>query len=333
MATSATQLRLIVSILASLACLAPGAAHADLRLCNRMSYVVDAALAIEDKGSPTTRGWFRIDPGTCKVAIEGAVTGDQFYIHARVPPVYGEAPFAPGQATYCVGTGTFLLTRPKNCGGGQSPASFTAVRPTETQNGLAIYLAEEAEYTDAQAHDAGIQRLLVVAGYDANPIDGIRVAKTDNAIALFLKDNDLPPTSAGRTDFFSTLLEAAQKPGLGFSWCNDMTAPVMAAIGIEDKDGMLTRGWYRVEPGKCVRPDITGRPRRLYSFGEAIDPDGQPLKRADKPVNWGGDVSLCTRNVKFELTDISDCAAKGLAATGFAPVDFAGKTTAVVRFK
>jgi uncharacterized membrane protein len=307
-------------------------AHADLRICNRTSYVVDAAIAIEDKGAATSRGWFRVDPGGCTTAIEGAVTGDDFFVHARVPPVYGEAPSAPAQATYCVGTGRFTLTRPRNCGGGQSLARFTRVRPTETERGLTVYLAEEAEYTDAQAHDAGIQRLLVVAGYDANPIDGIRASKTDNAIAQFLKDNGLPPTSAGRTDFFSILLDAAQKPGVGFSWCNDVNATVMAAIGIEDADGILTRGWYRVEPGKCVRPDITGRPTRLYSYGEAVDADGLPLRRGGAPVAWGGDVTLCTRNVKFELAERADCAAKGLAATGFARVDINAQA-AIVRFK
>jgi uncharacterized membrane protein len=315
------------------ACATASAARADLRVCNRMSYVVDTAIATEEKGAATTRGWFRIDPGTCKVALEGELTAEQLFIHARVLPLYGDAPMAQGNAVYCVGTGTFTLTRPRNCGGGQTTANFIPVRPTQTERGPTIYLAEDSEYTDAQAHDAGIQRLLVVAGYDANPIDGIRVAKTDNAIALFLKDNNLPPTSAGRTDFFSILLDAAQKPGVGFSWCNEIDATVMAAIGIEDKDGAVARGWYRVDPGKCVRPDITGRPTHLYSFGEAVDPDGQPLKRGDKPISWGGDVSFCTRNVKFELSDRTDCAAKGLNVAGFAPVDFSGKTTTVVRFK
>jgi hypothetical protein len=37
--------------------------------------------------------------------------------------------------------------------------------------------------------------------------------------------------------------------------------------------------------------------------------------------------------VKFELSDRTDCAAKGLTEAGFAAVDFAGKPTAVVRFK
>jgi len=51
------------------------AARADFQLCSRMSYVVEAAIAIEDKGAAATRGWFRIDPedGT---AIE-RVGGDE----------------------------------------------------------------------------------------------------------------------------------------------------------------------------------------------------------------------------------------------------------------
>ena len=31
-------------------------AHADLQICSRMSYVVEAAIAIEDKGAAATRG-------------------------------------------------------------------------------------------------------------------------------------------------------------------------------------------------------------------------------------------------------------------------------------
>ena len=41
--------------------------------------------------------------------------------------------------------------------------------------------------------------------------------------------------------------------GLGFSWCNETQYPVMAAIGIDEKGAVTTRGWYRVEAGKVVR--------------------------------------------------------------------------------
>ena len=99
-------------------------------------------------------------------------------------------------------------------------------------------------------------------------------------------------------------MAAAQKPNAaGFAWCNETRNVVMAAFGLEDQGNVVTRGWYRVAPGKCLRPDVTGKPRRLYSFGEAIGADGLPLAEAGKApgqnVSWGGSTILCTRNVKF----------------------------------
>ena len=79
------------------------------------------------------------------------------------------------------------------------------------------------------------------------------------------------------------LLEAAQKPGTGFTWCNETTHTVMAAIGIEERNTVTTRGWYRVDAGKCVRPEIMGQPKRLYSFAEAVDAMGQAI-RTEQPA-------------------------------------------------
>jgi uncharacterized membrane protein len=42
---------------------------------------------------------------------------------------------------------------------------------------------------------------------------------------------------------------------------------------------------------------------------------------------------LCTRNVKFELSDHKNCGNNGLTATGFATVDLAGSTGTTVQFK
>src|SRR5439155_13558558 len=104
--------------------------------------------------------------------------------------------------------------------------------------------------------------------------------------------------------------------GAGFAWCNDTKNDVLAALGVEDKGTVVTRGWYRVAPGKCLRPDLAGKPRRLYSFGEAVGADGQPIKQGPS-TSWGGASILCTRDVKFELSDHQDCAGKGLTSTGF----------------
>ncbi len=83
-----------------------------------------------------------------------------------------------------------------------------------------INLAEEADYDDVQARLAGIQRLLVIAGYDAYPIDGVQGAKTQAAIAKFLNERKLGAEAVATPAFFDALVEAVRNPeGVGFSWC------------------------------------------------------------------------------------------------------------------
>lgn len=106
----------------------------------------------------------------------------------------------------------------------------------------------------------------------------------------------------------------------------------MAALGTAEKDGLVTRGWYRVDVGKCLRPDVRGDQRKLYSYAEAVDGDGRAIKRGDTPLAWGGTVALCTRDGKFELSDHKDCAARGLNSAGFAAVDITQSAT-TIRFK
>jgi uncharacterized membrane protein len=312
-------------------------ARADLQLCNRMSYVVETALGIEDKGTAATRGWFRIDPGQCRVVLQGEVQAETLLVHARALPVYGASPLPHGgHADLCVGQDNFVLAGARNCTArsGQKLARFTQVKPSETDKGLTVYLAEEAEYTDDQARDAAIQRLLNIAGYDVSPIDGIRGAKTDAALLQFIADNKLTATAAGRSDFFDVLIAAAQRPeGTGFVWCNETSHVVMAALGVQESGAVVTRGWYRVDPGKCLRPEVKGQVRKLYSFAEAIGANGQPVRRAERPLTWGGETILCTRNVKFELIDHKDCAGQGLTAAGFATVELSGRAGTRLRFK
>jgi uncharacterized membrane protein len=312
-------------------------ARADLQVCNRMSYVVETALGIEDKGATATRGWFRVDPGQCRVVLQGEVQAESLFVNARALPVYGASPLPQGgHADLCVGQDNFVLAGARNCTArsGQKLARFTQVKPSETDKGLAVYLAEEAEYTDDQARDAAIQRLLNIAGYDVSPIDGIRGAKTDAALLQFIADNKLTPTAAGRSDFFDVLIAAAQRPeGTGFVWCNETPHVVMAALGVQESGAVVTRGWYRVDPGKCLRPEVKGQVRKLYSFAEAIGANGQPVRRAERPLTWGGETILCTRNVKFELIDHKDCAGQGLTAAGFATVELAGRAGTRLRFK
>jgi uncharacterized membrane protein len=314
--------------------LAATPARAELTLCNRTSYQVEAAIGLEKRANVATRGWFRIDPGQCRQVVDGALDADMTYVHARTPPVYGAAPMPQtGQAELCIRNGDFDIANARSCPVSQQ-ARFAAARPSDSARGPVVNLAEEADYDDAQARLAGIQRLRVLAGNDAYPIDGVEGAKTQGALTKFLSDRKLAPDAASKPEFFDALLNAARNPeGVGFSWCNDTQYTVMAALGIVEMGAIVTRGWYRLAAGQCLRPDLRGEPHKLYSYGEAVDGDGRPIQRADAPLAWGGSVPLCTRDGKFELSDHKDCAARGLNSAGFAAIDISGQKSTTVRFK
>jgi len=321
--TAASPWALWVAALLTILATATGA-QADLRFCNRTSYVLDLALGLEDKGGAASRGWFRVVPGQCRLVLQGTVEAEQIYVHARALELYGSPPVPQtGHAELCVADGNFVIAGARSCSTRktQRPVPFTAVKPIETDLGLTATLAEEAEYNDDQARLAGIQRLLSLGGYDVNPIDGIPGKKTDTAITQFLKDHQLANEAAIAPSFFDVLAEAATKTQSAFAWCNDTAYTVMASLGVESNAAIVTRGWYRIEPGRCLKPPISGQPRRLYSYAEAVDKDGQTVKRGDQWLAWGGTTILCTRPDRFEISDHLDCGAQGLDMMGFALVD------------
>jgi uncharacterized membrane protein len=323
----------IVALSATLLCYLASAAPAaaDLKICNRMSYVVEAAIGIDDKAATATRGWFRIDPAACRVVLQGALTADRILLHARALSLYGASPLPQnGNDTLCVASDNFVIAAARECRAGQTPAPFTQITPTQSDDGnLVAYLAEGAEYDDEQARLAGIQRLLGIAGYDAAPIDGVDGPKTQSALAAFLKSRGLSADLVSQPTFFATMVDAVQAPSpTGLTWCNDTPHKVMAAVASDDGKTVVSRGWYRIDPGKCLHPDIAGQPKKVYSFAEAVDPDNRTIKLKDKPLNWGGLTQLCTRENKFETSEQGDCPSRGFVATGFSAVDISssGKT-------
>jgi uncharacterized membrane protein len=324
----------ISTIAASIAVLTTTSARAELTLCNRTSFRMETAIGLEKRANVATRGWFRLDPGQCRQVIDDQLDVDMIYLHARTPSVYGTAPLPQnGQADFCVRDGDFDIADARGCPTSQQ-TRFSAAKPSDSPKGPFVNLAEESDYDDVQARLAGIQRLLVIAGYDAYPIDGVPGAKTQAAIAKFLSDRKLASDGATAANFFDTLIDAARNPeGIGFSWCNDTKYAVMASLGIVEMGAIVTRGWYRVDAGQCVRPDLRGDPHRLYSYAEAVDSSGRVIKRGDAPIAWGGSVALCTRDGRFELADHKDCAARGLNSAGFAVIDVSKQPATTIRFK
>src|SRR4030088_1880739 len=290
---SSTLIALPAAVISFLVSSAP--AYADLKLCNRMSYVVEAAIGIDDKAATATRGGFRIDPGACRVVAQGTLTADRILLTARALGVYGSSPIPQsGGDTLCTAPDNFVIAAARQCRAGQTPAPFTQINPTTAEDGnLVAYLAEDSEYDDEQARLAGIQRLLVIAGYDAAPIDGVDGPKTQAALAAFLKSRGLAPDLVPTPNFFTMMVDAVQSPSAtGLTWCNDTPHKVMAAVGTDDGKTVVSRGWYRIDPGKCLHPDISGQPRQIFSFAEAVHGQNRALKVKDTLLNWGGTTQL-----------------------------------------
>ena len=221
-----------------------------------------------------------------------------------------------------VASGDFVIAPARQCRAGQTPAPFTEVTPNQADDGnLVAYLAEDSEYE--QARFTAIQRLLVIAG--AAPIDGVDGSKTQAALAAFLKARGLSSDAVQSPNFFITMIDALKSPSpSGLTWCNDTPHRIMPAVATNGGRAVVSRGWYRIDPSKCVHPDVTGQPGQVYSFAEAVDADNRTIKVKDRPLNWGGTKELCTRDRRFMTNEQGDCGSRGFSATGFAMVDISG---------
>src|SRR5437588_10856730 len=132
---------LVFCLLVLLGLTAP--ARADLQFCNKTSYVLDLALALEEKSAAATRGWFRVDPGACKGVLQGALTAEKVYLHARALAAYGPSPLPQaGHADFCVAEGNFVIAAAKTCQtrSGQRLARFSQIKPSESEQTLTARL-------------------------------------------------------------------------------------------------------------------------------------------------------------------------------------------------
>src|ERR1044072_2056491 len=108
-------------------------ARADLQFCNKTSYVLDLALALEEKDAAATRGWFRVDPGACRPVLQGAITAAKVYVHARALAAYGPSPLPQaGHADFCIAEGNFVIAAAKACQSrsGQRLSRFLPNKPS-----------------------------------------------------------------------------------------------------------------------------------------------------------------------------------------------------------
>jgi uncharacterized membrane protein len=300
--------RALFAVLAFFIAVVP--ARASLRLCDSTSYVLYAATAVGAADGVTVKGWTRIVPGACTIALQGDLVASAYYLYARTSQAYsGPAHAWAGTVDFCTKSDDFSLHVPfasPNCATPDMTALPFAAFSTHHMRSWTLTFREEPDFaTMKDAEHAGLKRLLGDDGA-AN----LRNDKDiDAALAQFEKRLHLSAKSGTEGLFDALETEALRNAApIGYTVCNDTEKPVFAALGEVDTKGFVSRGWWMVAAASCAKTitdSIVGR--KIYL-------------RVERPKSMAlvqGPMTFCVTDIEFEIHGREHCAARGLREAGF----------------
>ena len=294
--------------------LLPHPARADLRLCNRTSYVLQAATSTIKNTDSLTQGWTHLFPGDCAVAIKGPLGAASYLVYARSSLAHAGPPRAWGGAfPVCVKDSDFVLhqtvTQPYCTAADTFALSFAPVKMKPKNGEWTMDLDEAPAYpTLTAAQLAGVKRLLTDNGYKVGTVNGLPSKQTGVALADFRKKMKFKPTDGNEVLFAALEKEAGAKTApQGYAVCNDSGEPLLAAIAQTGPGKPSSQGWWRIAPKACAHALTNPLVGPVYLFAQKLN--GTALVT--------GNDKFCTAPVAFQVEG-RDCAARGLAETGFA---------------
>ena len=301
--------------------LLPGPARADLRLCNRTSYFLDAATANADNKDFISHGWVRVAPGACETTLKGDLKPIGYYIYARTSLAHSGPSRAWGGAVpICVQDGDFTMRSPP-----QNAACITEMgfrlpfAPVNTHNAKTwtVTLSESTTLkTMIDAQLAGVKRLLQDNGYVVGPIDQKPSKQTQAALNAFRARMRFP-TGATNTDLFNALETEALKIAApnGYTVCNETTGVLQVATGEKTPKEFISRGWWKIAAKSCTHLTSAALATdKIYVFARK---DGKPLV--------SGTTKLCISEAEFEIHGNTACSSHNYVETGFAETFTKGK--------
>jgi uncharacterized membrane protein len=292
-------------------------AHASLRLCNRTSYILYAATGVASATDIVVRGWTRIVPGACRVALNGDLAAQAYYLYARSSPAHSGASRAwSGQVGLCAKDKDFALhvaAGSMTCATADANVLPFALINTHHMRSWTTTFRETPDFDSMQsAERAGLERLLSDIGE--------RGANSPKAIDLellkFRKRLHMPPNARIDAVFDALETESLKTAApLGYTICNDTVKPVWAAIGEKNGGVMDSRGWWAVGAESCTKviaQSVAGHTIYLH------------VERAKNKALVSGSATFCVTNIEFEVQDNTRCAARGLREVGFAATNLNG---------
>jgi len=309
---------LLAVLLSALVHAAPAAAQ--LKLCNRTSYVLYAATGYVQGIDAVTRGWTRIVPGACQLAIREKLGARGYFVYARTSLAHSGISRAwGGTQKLCVKDAAFSLS--VALAAVRCPSDDTFDLPfagidTQRKSSWSMTFDDPSAYASLkEAEAAGIKRLLKDQGAKLGAVDAKPDKASDAALAAFRKRLNMTAT-ATTADLFDALETEALKTSApsGYQVCNDTTKPVWVAVGEKIGDKWVSRGWWKIAAGGCAK-----------TIADALHADRiYVLAQAGGTQVVAGPARFCTTNVEFEIQGRQNCKARGLSEAGFAETDTRG---------
>ncbi|MGH1422121.1 MAG: DUF1036 domain-containing protein [Hyphomonas sp.] len=291
-------------------------------LCNKTSYIIEAAVGHPADDGIMVDGWNKVRPGKCLLAVPGPLEPKFHFLYARTSSAHrGGTREWGGETDLCVDpTGSFSLDSPPDCAAmGLESRGFRAIEINKRSSWTTNF-TEVDNYSAEKAQAAGLQRLLEEAGVVSGSIDGHIGHKTRAAIGRFLERNGLP-SSTSDVDLIDYLEQVAKDRGrsVGMTLCNRTKKRVWSAIARRGTQGWESRGWWMLEAGACARViDNPLRGSEHYVYGELED--GGKLRTLAKATD-----AFCVGRSRFAIVGRDECEASAYRTALFAatpePVD------------
>lgn len=305
------------------ALLAAGPASANLKLCNRTSYILYAATAQRAKQTVTTKGWLRIVPGACANAIAAPLASPPYYVYAQSSRAHsGPSRAWGGSEKFCVRHGNFTRTAPllDRCTGDDFAVGFSRIASERKRDFTQSFTDKEDFATLSAARSAGLKRLLTDNGYKFRANDEKRF---ETALANFRRKTRLS-ADASDEKLFQALEDAASRVAApaGYSVCNTTASAVWAAIGEKDGKNWVSRGWWKIPPANCAT--AISQPLKTDKIFVLADvPGKRPLVT--------GPAKFCVTDIAFEIQGRGKCKERGMREAGFAETAVKGREGYVAR--
>lgn len=322
---------LVYSIL--LVLLSATGASAKYSLCNKSSYALSAAIGYVDGDRLATRGWWRLRPGQCKVALTEQTNPGRYFVYSEAIPGHkGPLRTWSGDTPLCVeNSGFFNLRNQDVCRDDPlRQRKFFDVEVTEAAGGnWQTDFTEASNFTVYSAEVAGVQRLLKDIGMDAGRIDGAMGRSTQRVLANYRKQKGLTEGTSIDDELIDTLIEDAnaREAKLGFFFCNKTDNPVWSAIAQPTEgDNYASKGWWKLEPGDCakiIKGDL--QHDHYYVYG-AIE------EGVTETAIAGADKAFCINAVMFNVDNELSCADQELDEAMFRRIEIGGSTSATFDF-